>query len=151
MERMLRKMAQQLGGYDEASLMALWDRYAAQVDDFEPSRRWEEAALVFSLIQAVRFKNQLFNHHLALAAKPTGGLPPHSGFLVSANKAAKGSVDGSSGVGGVGGGDVAGVFARGAAGSGRDGDAVAAGGSKAPVKKRCKVLRFRRSKHDKPV
>ncbi len=65
MERMLLKMARQLGAYDEASLTSLWAKYAAIVERFEPSKRWEEAAIVFSLIQAVRFKNQLFNQHLA--------------------------------------------------------------------------------------
>ncbi len=48
MERMLQKLAQQLNAYDEASLMSLWDRYAAVVDRFEPTKRWEEAALVLS-------------------------------------------------------------------------------------------------------
>ena len=65
MERMLQKMARQLNAYDEASLIALWDKYATIVERFEPTKRWEEAALVFSLIQAVRLKNQLFNQHLA--------------------------------------------------------------------------------------
>lgn len=65
MERMLQKMARQLNAYDEASLIALWDKYAAIVERFEPTRRWEEAAVIFSLIQAVRLKNQLFNYHFA--------------------------------------------------------------------------------------
>lgn len=65
MEHMLQKMARQLNAFDEASLMALWDKYATIVERFEPTKRWEEAALVFSLIQAVRLKNQLFNQHLA--------------------------------------------------------------------------------------
>ncbi len=83
MERMLQKLAQQLNAYDEASLMSLWDRYAAVVDRFEPTKRWEEAALVLSLIQAVRWKNQLFNHHWAAAARPEGepvGVPPRMAF-----------------------------------------------------------------------
>ena len=67
MERMLLKMARQLNEYDEASLTALWEKYATIVERFEPSKRWEEAAIVFSLIQAVRLKNQLFNQHLAVS------------------------------------------------------------------------------------
>lgn len=69
MEHMLLKLARQLNNYDEASLTGLWERYARLVQEFEPSRRWEEAALVFSFIQAVRMKNQLFNHHLAENAR----------------------------------------------------------------------------------
>ena len=73
MERMLQKLAQQLNAYDEASLMSLWDRYAAVVDRFEPTKRWEEASLVLCLIQAVRWKNQLFNHHWGPARGRTRG------------------------------------------------------------------------------
>ena len=65
MEQMLLRLARQLDGLDESSLMALWEKYAAIVARFEPSRRWEEAALVLSFIQAKRWKNQLFNYHWA--------------------------------------------------------------------------------------
>lgn len=61
MEKVLVKLARQLNNYDEASLISLWERYAEQVKRFEPSKRWEEAVLILSMIQAVRFKNQLFN------------------------------------------------------------------------------------------
>ena len=58
---MLLKMARQLNAMDEASLMALWNKYLQRVQDFDASREWEEAAIVLSLLQAVRGKNQLFN------------------------------------------------------------------------------------------
>ena len=61
MEKFLLKMARQLNGLDEASLMSLWDKYSALVQRFEPSKRWEEQVLVFSFIQSMRWKNQLFN------------------------------------------------------------------------------------------
>ena len=62
---MLLRLARQLDALDESSLMALWEKYAAIVAHFEPSQRWEEAALVLSFIQAKRWKNQLFNYHWA--------------------------------------------------------------------------------------
>ena len=65
MEKILLKMARQLNGLDEASLMALWNRYLQRVQDFDGSQEWEEAAIVLSLLQAVRNKNQLFNVRLA--------------------------------------------------------------------------------------
>ncbi|MDR0238976.1 MAG: hypothetical protein LBI88_01945 [Deltaproteobacteria bacterium] len=65
MEQMLLRLARQLDALDESSLMALWEKYAAIVAHFEPSQRWEEAALVLSFIQAKRWKNQLFNYHWA--------------------------------------------------------------------------------------
>ncbi|WP_418765176.1 hypothetical protein [Mailhella sp.] len=61
MEKMLLKMARQLNAMDEASLMALWNKYMQRVQNFDASREWEEATIALSLIQAVRGKNQLFN------------------------------------------------------------------------------------------
>lgn len=70
MQRVIEKMAKQLLAYDEASLMQLWQHYALQVNDFEPTRKWEEAAVALCLIQSVHWKNQLFNYQLAATANP---------------------------------------------------------------------------------
>jgi hypothetical protein len=83
MQRVLEKMARQLNAYDEASLMQLWQQYAMRVNNFEPTRRWEEAAIALCLIQAVHWKNHLFNYHLAATATPEAPetLPPVQDFL----------------------------------------------------------------------
>lgn len=70
MERALLKIAKQINAYDEASLMDLWEKYAEIVRRFEPTKRWEEAALLFGVIQAMRLKNQLFNYNWALSRRP---------------------------------------------------------------------------------
>ena len=70
MEQLLHKLARQLDALDEASLLALWNKYAEIVANFEPSQRWEEAAVVFGLIQTKYWKNQLFNHKLAATSRP---------------------------------------------------------------------------------
>ncbi len=147
MERMLLKMARQLNAYDEASLMSLWEKYAAQAESFEPSQRWEEAVLVFGLIQAVHLKNQLFNRHLAAGAKrgKGGDLPgtdaarawlekAKAPAAVSGTQPAKtgGNKDHSGRVGIVAGNDGS---------DGREGKAA----------QRCKVLRFHGRKGDKPA
>ena len=62
MEKLLTRLARQLDALDEASLMSLWSKYATIASRFEPTQRWEEAVLVFSMIQAKRYKNQLFNY-----------------------------------------------------------------------------------------
>lgn len=77
MEKVLVKLARQLNNYDEASLTSMWERYAEQVKRFEPSKRWEEAVLILSMIQAVRFKNQLFNLNWSEGRAP-GETPPKS-------------------------------------------------------------------------
>lgn len=128
MERMLQKMAGQLNAYDEASLIALWDKYATIVERFEPTKRWEEAAIIFSLIQAVRLKNQLFNQNLAagLDASRETPLPGFDQTKILLEKVAR---------------------------SGAINPAEASEGSiaKGKPQKRCKVLRFSRRKGDKPV
>jgi hypothetical protein len=76
MEQLLIKMARQLDALDEASLLALWDKYAVIVSHFEPTKRWEEAALVFSFIQAKRWKNQLFNYSWSAQVHPSAASQP---------------------------------------------------------------------------
>ncbi len=71
MERVLQKLARQILAYDEASLSALWDQYAGIVQNFEPTKRWEEAVIVLGIIQSVRWKNQLFNYHWKEGTNPT--------------------------------------------------------------------------------
>lgn len=61
MEKLLEKLADKLLELDEASLTYLWNKYYAMVQRFEPTKRWERAVIILSLIQAVRWKNQLFN------------------------------------------------------------------------------------------
>lgn len=92
MQRVLEKMAKQLNEYDEASLMQLWQQYASRVHDFEPTKRWEEAALILCLVQAVHWKNQLFNYHLAASAAPAdkSTLPPLPDYF-SAQRAKSGA------------------------------------------------------------
>ena len=70
MEKLLLSLARQLDALDEASLMDLWDTYANRVANFEPTKRWEEAALVFSFIQAKNWKNQLFNYSWSQQMRP---------------------------------------------------------------------------------
>lgn len=91
MQRVLEKMAKQLNSYDESSLMQLWQHYAARVHDFEPTKRWEEAAIALCLVQAIHWKNQLFNYHLATTAAPADktSLPPLPDFFAAQRAHAK--------------------------------------------------------------
>lgn len=70
MEQLLIEMARQLDTLDEAPPLALWDKYVVIAPHFEPTKRWEEAALVFSFIQAKRWKDQLFNYSWSMQAHP---------------------------------------------------------------------------------
>ena len=81
MEKLLARLAQQLDAIDEASLMSLWSKYATTASRFEPTKRWEEAALIFSLIQAKRWKNQLFNFHWSRQTQERGGAEAPAGLM----------------------------------------------------------------------
>ena len=76
MEQLLIKMARQLDALDEASLLALWDKYAVIVSHFEPTRRWEDAALASSSIQAQRAKNQVCNYSWPAQVHPSAAPQP---------------------------------------------------------------------------
>ena len=99
MERALEKIARQLLAFDEASLISLWEKYAAIVQNFEPTRKWEEAVVIFGLIQSVRFKNQLFNYHWKRTSG-VEGLPEELTLIGSRapfESAPKSSEDGAAG------------------------------------------------------
>ena len=120
MEQMLLRLARQLDALDESSLMALWEKYATIVAQFEPSRRWEEATLVLSFIQGKRWKNQLFNYHWARQLQLSQQLQAEG----------QASPDGAAGAG----------F--------RLETPEAPDAGSASGKKRCQVLRFRPPKRD---
>ena len=82
MEKLLQKLAQQLDAMDESSLMELWSKYATITERFEPTRHWEESALIFSMIQAKHWKNQLFNYMFAKTSRPQANFetPPNLNF-----------------------------------------------------------------------
>lgn len=70
MEKVLIKMAEQLAAFDEASLTTLWEKYEGLAKEFQPTKKWEQAVMVLGMIQVLRWKNHLFNHHWAAQQKP---------------------------------------------------------------------------------
>jgi len=65
-ENTLDKLAEKILGLDEASLATLWDKYKTRMDNFDRSREWEKAVVIFFIINAVRAKNHIFNEHIRL-------------------------------------------------------------------------------------
>ncbi len=64
LEKSLNNIAETILHFDEASLTALWDKYKRLVEKFSPSAEWEKAVIIFSIINAVRAKNAVFNENL---------------------------------------------------------------------------------------
>lgn len=94
MEKLLKRLAKQLQTVDEASLMSLWDKYQERVRIFEPTKNWEEAVLVLSMIQAVRWKNQLFNSKWAEQHRTSLSPIKDSPVKTSDDREEKGSIQG---------------------------------------------------------
>jgi hypothetical protein len=64
LENSLNKIAENILHIDEASLTSLWERYKNKVEKFSTSPEWEKAVIIFSIINAVKAKNTIFNEKL---------------------------------------------------------------------------------------
>jgi hypothetical protein len=79
LEQTLNRMAETILHLDEASLVALWDKYRRRVEQVEVSRDWERSVIVYFMINAVRAKNQALNEKiLADGKQPSRQEPPAS-------------------------------------------------------------------------
>jgi hypothetical protein len=63
MEKALDKLAEQILGFDEASLAHLRERYRLRIENFDGTRDWERAVIIYCIINAVSMKNALFNEN----------------------------------------------------------------------------------------
>jgi hypothetical protein len=60
----LNKIAENILYLDEASLTSLWDQYKVKMENFSFSPEWEKAVVIFSIINAIRVKNAIFNEQM---------------------------------------------------------------------------------------
>lgn len=64
LESSLNKIAENILYLDEASLAALWDKYKTKMEQFSFTPEWEKSVIIFSIINAVKVKNAIFNEQL---------------------------------------------------------------------------------------
>ena len=64
MEKALEKLAEQLLSYDEASLASLREKYRLRIEQFDGTKDWERAVIIYCIINAVSLKNTLFNENV---------------------------------------------------------------------------------------
>ena len=76
LENSLNKIAENILHIDEASLTSLWGKYKNKVDQFSTSTEWEKAVIIFSIMNAVRAKNAIFNEKLLNNKAPGKTAPP---------------------------------------------------------------------------
>jgi predicted house-cleaning noncanonical NTP pyrophosphatase (MazG superfamily) len=71
LENSLNKIAEHILHIDEASLASLWEKYRTKVEDFSNTKEWERAVIIFSIINAVRAKNAIFNQKILKNNNPS--------------------------------------------------------------------------------
>jgi hypothetical protein len=64
LEESLNKIADQILYLDEASLTSLWEKYKNKMENFSFSPDWERSVIIFSVINAFRVKNAIFNEQM---------------------------------------------------------------------------------------
>ena len=57
----LKKIAGQIMALNEENLTALLPKYKAIMNEFAPTREWEESVIIYFLINGLRIKNSQFN------------------------------------------------------------------------------------------
>lgn len=60
-EKTLENIAEKILALDEASLSGLWEKYKTRLEQFDTTREWEKAAIIFFIINSVKVKNNIFN------------------------------------------------------------------------------------------
>ena len=64
LEKALDKIAEQITALDEASLTQLRKKYLNKLFQFEPTKEWEKAVIIYFIINGVVAKNNLFNRQV---------------------------------------------------------------------------------------
>lgn len=64
MERALERLADQILAFDEASLTSLREKFRQRIEQFDGTKEWERAVIIYSIINAVSLKNTLFNENV---------------------------------------------------------------------------------------
>ncbi len=78
MEKALEKLAEQILAFDEASLSGLREKYRLRIEQFDGTKDWERAVIIYSIINAVSLKNNLFNENVLKRKKEKEGRPSKS-------------------------------------------------------------------------
>lgn len=81
-EEVLQGLADRILDFDEASLVQLQEKYLKKVSEFSPTREWENAIIVYFMINSVRVKNRIFNEKVKGAAEREGSKPSKSPFKI---------------------------------------------------------------------
>jgi hypothetical protein len=79
LEKALDKIAEQITALDEASLTQLRKKYLDRLFQFEPTKKWEKAVIIYFIINGVIAKNNLFNQHIVAGQQGETEKSPEGG------------------------------------------------------------------------
>ena len=82
-EDTLKELAKRVLALDEETLVSLIPKYRKRMDDFEPSQEWEEAVIIYFLINGFRIKNAQFNDRIKRYMANLKEKNPHLDWVVS--------------------------------------------------------------------
>jgi hypothetical protein len=69
MQKALERLAEQILSFDEASLASLREKYRLRIENFDGTRDWEKAVIIYYIINGVSMKNALFNENVLKSRK----------------------------------------------------------------------------------
>ena len=79
-EKALKTIAERILALDEASLSGLWEKYKVRLEQFDTTKEWEKAAIIFFIINSVKVKNNIFNKQVvSKQEKEPGSRKPFPG------------------------------------------------------------------------
>jgi hypothetical protein len=82
-ENILSQIARTLLALDEDTLISMVPKYRKIMDHFEPTKEWEEAVLIYFIINGYRIKNAQFNNKIKDYMDDLKNKKTTDGFVVS--------------------------------------------------------------------
>ncbi|MDR0622209.1 MAG: hypothetical protein LBJ61_10085 [Deltaproteobacteria bacterium] len=82
-EETLSQIAKNLLALDEDTLISLIPKYRKRMDRFEPTTEWEEAVIIYFIINGYRIKNAQFNNKIKDYMEELKNKKSGDGFVVS--------------------------------------------------------------------
>jgi hypothetical protein len=82
-EDTLHQIAKTVMALDEETLISLVPKYRKRMDRFDPSPEWEEAVIIYFIINGYRIKNAQFNNKIKDYMEDLKNNKTDNGFVVS--------------------------------------------------------------------
>jgi hypothetical protein len=82
-EDTLKELARRVLALDEETLISLVPKFRKRMEDFEPTREWEESVIIYFIINGYRIKNAQFNERVKTYMADLKDRGPEADWVVS--------------------------------------------------------------------